>query len=175
LNNTSKINIENENTIQSQNNQWISLPITLGDKVILKILELIEKNIFYIENISRINTDDTDSSSNNCFTNSKDDIYFNDENNNYSNSKSNKINKNTISKRETILADIINNDLINKLFWLLVNGSYTKKDTALVILLLLSKSKMLMNLMKNKASIKLLVNHIKGFKITSKININNNL
>lgn len=141
------------------NNVWVSLPVTLGDKVILKILEIIEKNIFLIENISRINTDDTESSSNNHYEDSND-FYFNQE-------KSDS-NKNTYSKREKILTDIIKNDLINKLFWLLVNGSNTKKDASLLILLKLSKSKMLMNLMNNNASIKLLINHIKGFKTLSK-------
>lgn len=155
------------NTITTINYQyqWITLPLTLGDNVILKILDLIEKNIFLIENISRINTDDTESSSNNLYSDSNidNDFYFN------VNENESESHKNTSSKRQKIISDIIKNDLINKLFWLLVNGSATKKDASLIILLQLSKSKMLMSYMNNKATIKLLLNHIIGFKTISNL------
>jgi hypothetical protein len=166
LNNNSKINIGSFNSlIISKENKWISLPITLGDITIIKILEIIEKNLFLIENIRRINTNDTDSSIN-FLSDYSNDTY--DSNDLYFGKKNYESNYYTYSKRDKIISDIIKNDLIQKLFWLLVNGSSTKKDASLLILIKLSKCKMLKILMNRKSTIKLLINHVIRFKTYSK-------
>lgn len=162
LNNPSKIRINPYNDqLKNLTNSWISPPNSLGDLVIISILEIIEKNIDFIENITKIHNNDTESSTNKFNDDSSCFYYIEDENN-----------KNAFLKPEKIITDIIENNLINKLFWLLINGSDTKKDSSIIILIKLTKNKILKKSMTSKSTIKLLINHIIGFKLLSNLDLN---
>lgn len=155
--------LENSNKIKSikrfEVDTEIHRPETLGDYVILTIFNIIEKNAMLFDNDNRIITLDTDSTGNliSSMSLDTDDPYSN---------------KDYYFNIDKIFLDIEKNDLINKMFWLLLNGSETKKDCAILILLKITKSKKLLKFMHSKQYIKALINYVNSNKDTESNSIN---
>lgn len=78
-------------------------------------------------------------------------------------------------RNEYILFFIKKNNFLEKLYDILINGSYCQKDTTLLFLFDISVSNILFiqdihthNLIKSRETIDVIMNHLKGFFIKSK-------